>query len=204
MHLCPVSAELHCSVSLPVVFECFWYCRITTLFETWKCWGCKSSQSQLCSGRCCFLVAKLNGSMYFDDFRIIFLSVLQLLHSLFGDLGAWTLLQTGCEPLCQCHCQEISRTWVTYARLFQSQTDLENPAEFHFRLWFPMFFWDSKGNAIIFLPFFLYFLVWKFGQDLREAVRKLEADTVRGPNAGVTKSQKALSKGRERRFLRLV
>ena len=65
-------------------------------------------------------------SMYFVSFFYIFLSVLQLLHSLSGDLGAWTLLQTGCEPLCQCHCHEISRTWVTYARLFQSQTDLEN------------------------------------------------------------------------------
>ena len=54
-----------------VVFECLWYCQIATLFETWKCWGCKSSQSELCSRGCCFLVAKLNGSMYFDAFRII-------------------------------------------------------------------------------------------------------------------------------------
>lgn len=66
---------------------------------------------------------------------------------------------------------------------------------------FQCFFWIQKGSRSYFFHFFLNFLVWKFGQDLREAVRKLEVDTVRAPNAGVTKSQKALSKGRERRFL---
>ena len=91
---------------------------------------------------------------------------------------------------------------VSLPRDFKDMSDICKTFPKSDRSWeSKVFFWIQKGSRSYFFHFFLNFIVWKFGQDLREAVRKLEVDTVRAPNAGVTKSQKALSKGRERRFL---